>query len=189
MAASACTSRAAASRRIRARFASLVQHFPLAQGPGKYVIEGISPVLDLVEAVDQDVLGNSESSQGPVETTFFSQPTSIRAEGFGFDDDQINVRISPSVASRTGAEQDHLLWIRCIDNRTDHLIDQCIRNFGHARHGTCDSARFSAYSAKEEEHSRSQAPAIVANRKFVRDGLSAALMNPPLFGSTVAAPQ
>ena len=65
-----------------------------------------------------------------VEFDHFFIPTSLRAEGLGFHDDQIHVRILPFVASAAGAEEVHLLRIDCVEDRPYHPVHESVGDSG-----------------------------------------------------------
>ena len=108
---SAKTSNAAASRRTRACLGSLIEHPSLAQRPREHVVERIAPVLDLVQAIDQDIRRDGATAEGAHQAHDLGAAVAARPERLGLDDHEIDVGVRPGIAPRAGAEQDHLLGI------------------------------------------------------------------------------
>ena len=52
-------SRSAAANSTRTHLRSLIEHLPFPQRPRQDVVEGVAPVLDVVAAINEDVLWNT----------------------------------------------------------------------------------------------------------------------------------
>jgi len=116
---------------MRAHLASLIEDRSFAKRACQDVVEGVAPVVYVVGGVYEDVGSNVEAGNRMVESYHLGVAWSLRAEGFGFHDDQVNVRIVPCVAAGAGAEENHLLGIDFIDDGSDHAVEEIVSDAGH----------------------------------------------------------
>ena len=82
---------------MRAYLTSLIKRPSFSQRPRQDVVKRIPPVLDLVAAIEQDVFGNAESRQGPIETHRLQAPAPLLTERIGCHHHQIYVRLCARV--------------------------------------------------------------------------------------------
>ena len=107
-------------------FHYLPQYLPFTQRSRQDMIEGVAPVRDVFVGVDEDVGRNVKFRQGMVEPHHLLAPAPFRPERFGFNHDQVDIRILARVASPTRAEEDDLLGIDFVDDGPDHTVQKCI---------------------------------------------------------------
>ena len=69
-----------------------MEHPTLAQRARQHIVERIAPVLDLVPAVDQNVLGDAATAEGAQQAHRPGATVAARPEGFGLDDYEIDIR-------------------------------------------------------------------------------------------------
>ncbi len=98
----------------------MVEDFAFAERARQHVIDGISPVFDLIQREDKDVDIYPESGNGMVEANEFLASTACGAEGLGLQDDEVDIRIGPGFASGAGAEEDDLVWVHFLDDGAEY---------------------------------------------------------------------
>ena len=88
------------------------------------MVDGIPPALHFLAAEHQDVLRDEEMGKGVVQPIHFDEPTPFRSERFPFDDDQVDIRVRSRFAPGVRTEEDDLVRIDIVHDRSHHLLEQ-----------------------------------------------------------------
>ena len=89
------------------------------------MVDGIPPAFYFVSAEHQDVLRDEEVGKGFVQPIHFHEPTPVRPERLPFDDDQVDIRVRSGLAPGVRAEEDDLVGIDIVHDRSRHLPEEC----------------------------------------------------------------
>lgn len=88
------------------------------------MVDGSPPTLDFFAAEHEDVLRNEEVRKCVIQPIHFDEPTPVRSERLPFDDEQVDIRVRSRVAPCVRPEEDDLVRIDLVHDRSHHLFEE-----------------------------------------------------------------